>query len=161
MTLRPSSPTAPFRATALLEVILALALFVVAAAIVKYEGGDIPIASCEGFIRQILGWREYVRGVYWALMPDYAAVNALDAQRPLPEFYWSGETRMRCLREAVTHTRDHAYSHHIQRLMLTGNFAQAPLFLGNCFHFRTIPCLLPCQISSHELERTFDIPDGF
>ena len=77
----------------------------------------------EGFIRQILGWREYVRGVYWSLMPGYAAMNALQASRPLPSLYWSGQTDLRCLREAIDSTRRHAYSHHIQRLMVTGNFA--------------------------------------
>ncbi|TMV85145.1 cryptochrome/photolyase family protein, partial [Thioclava sp. BHET1] len=82
-----------------------------------------PLNAVEGFIRQILGWREYVRGVYWTLMPDYADMNALEADRPLPAFYWSGKTRMNCLREAIGQTRRHAYSHHIQRLMLTGNFA--------------------------------------
>jgi deoxyribodipyrimidine photolyase-related protein len=76
-----------------------------------------------GFIRQILGWREYVRGVYWRFMPDYVERNALDAREPLPWFYWSGETDMNCMREALSHTIEHAYSHHIQRLMITGNFA--------------------------------------
>ncbi|MDE2465513.1 MAG: cryptochrome/photolyase family protein [Alphaproteobacteria bacterium] len=88
-----------------------------------YLEGQAPLPAVEGFIRQILGWREYVRGVYWLKMPDYAQSNALGASRPLPAFYWDGKTRMRCLAEAVQHTRDHAYSHHIQRLMLTGNFA--------------------------------------
>jgi deoxyribodipyrimidine photolyase-related protein len=74
-------------------------------------------------VRQILGWREYVRGVYWTWMPEYAERNALDATRKLPEFYWTGDTTMRCLRQVIGDTRDHAYSHHIQRLMVTGNFA--------------------------------------
>lgn len=82
-----------------------------------------PLNAVEGFIRQILGWREYVRGVYWLKMPDYAETNALNATRPLPWFYWSGETEMHCLREAIGQTKRHAYSHHIQRLMVTGNFA--------------------------------------
>ena len=82
-----------------------------------------PLAAVEGFIRQIIGWREYVRGIYWRFMPDYAARNALDAKRRLPEFYWTGDTKMRCVREVVLQTRDHAYAHHIQRLMVTGNFA--------------------------------------
>lgn len=82
-----------------------------------------PLHSVEGFIRQILGWREYIRGIYWLYMPEYQYRNYLNATRPLPEFYWSAETKMRCVREAVEHTRDHAYSHHIQRLMITGNFA--------------------------------------
>jgi deoxyribodipyrimidine photolyase-related protein len=88
-----------------------------------YRSGAAPLNAVEGFIRQILGWREYVRGIYWLKMPDYAGLNALDAQEPLPWFYWSGETGMACIAEAVAHTRDHAYSHHIQRLMVTGNFA--------------------------------------
>ncbi len=82
-----------------------------------------PLNAVEGFVRQILGWREYVRGVYWSLMPGYAQRNALQATRRLPAFYWSGETPMRCLREAVRDTARYAYSHHIQRLMVTGNFA--------------------------------------
>lgn len=85
--------------------------------------GVAPINAVEGFIRQILGWREYVRGVYWRYMPDYIERNALDAHEPLPWFYWSGETHMACMREALGHTFAHAYSHHIQRLMITGNFA--------------------------------------
>jgi deoxyribodipyrimidine photolyase-related protein len=96
---------------------------VCAAAEAAWHAGTAPLNAVEGFIRQILGWREYVRGIYWTLMPDYAGGNALEAHRPLPAFYWTGETRMRCLREAVVSTRDHAYSHHIQRLMITGNFA--------------------------------------
>ena len=88
-----------------------------------YQSGAAPLNAVEGFIRQILGWREYVRGIYWAKMPDYADQNALQADRPLPAFYWSGETSMSCLREAVHSTIDHAYAHHIQRLMVTGNFA--------------------------------------
>lgn len=88
-----------------------------------YREGLAPLNAVEGFIRQILGWREFVRGIYWRFMPDYVARNALDATEPLPWFYWSGETRMACMREAFAHTRDHAYSHHIQRLMITGNFA--------------------------------------
>ncbi|WP_420134601.1 cryptochrome/photolyase family protein [Rhodopseudomonas sp.] len=82
-----------------------------------------PLNAVEGFIRQILGWREYVRGVYWLKMPDYAQTNALQAKRDLPWLYWSGETDMHCMAEAIGHTRRHAYSHHIQRLMVTGNFA--------------------------------------
>ena len=88
-----------------------------------FRGGLAPLNAAEGFIRQILGWREFVRGVYWRFMPGYTERNALGANEPLPWFYWSGETRMACMREAFAHTYDHAYSHHIQRLMITGNFA--------------------------------------
>ena len=93
------------------------------AAETAYMQGFAPLNAVEGFIRQILGWREYVRGIYWLKMPEYAAENALDAQRPLPEFYWTAETKMNCLKQAVTETRDNAYAHHIQRLMVLGNFA--------------------------------------
>ena len=88
-----------------------------------FRAGLVPLAAAEGFIRQIIGWREYVRGVYWLYMPEYGARNALGARRKLPAFYWTGETAMRCLADAIEATRDHAYAHHIQRLMLTGNFA--------------------------------------
>ena len=94
-----------------------------AAAERAYRAGRAPLNAVEGFIRQILGWREYVRGLYWTRMPGYAATNALEATRRLPAFYWTGETRMACLRAVVTQTRDLAYAHHIQRLMVTGNFA--------------------------------------
>ncbi|MCE4223972.1 cryptochrome/photolyase family protein [Methylobacterium sp. C25] len=88
-----------------------------------YRNGDAPLNGVEGFIRQILGWREYVRGLYWARMPGYAETNALDARRDLPWFYWSAETEMNCLHQCISETRDHAYAHHIQRLMVLGNFA--------------------------------------
>jgi deoxyribodipyrimidine photolyase-related protein len=88
-----------------------------------YRAGHAPLNAAEGFIRQILGWREFVRGIYWRHMPDYADLNFLDAARPLPAFYWGATTKMACLSEAVRHTKEHAYSHHIQRLMITGNFA--------------------------------------
>lgn len=88
-----------------------------------YHQGKVPLAAAEGFIRQIIGWREYVRGLYWLLMPDYATRNFFDAKQPLPWFYWTGKTQMRCMHEAIEHTKKHAYSHHIQRLMITGNFA--------------------------------------
>ncbi len=88
-----------------------------------WRAGQAPLNAAEGFIRQILGWREYVRGIYWRFMPGYRDENALDAHEPLPWLYWSGQTRMACMREALRHTIDHAYSHHIQRLMVTGNFA--------------------------------------
>jgi len=89
----------------------------------EYIARRAPLNAVEGFIRQILGWREYVRGVYWLKMPDYAETNALNATRPLPWLYWSGETDMHCMAEAIGQTRRTAYSHHIQRLMVTGNFA--------------------------------------
>jgi deoxyribodipyrimidine photolyase-related protein len=89
----------------------------------KYREGKAPLNAVEGFIRQILGWREYIRGIYWHFMPEYGNRNALNANRPLPNFYWTAETKMFCMSEAIQHTRDHAYSHHIQRLMVTGNFA--------------------------------------
>jgi deoxyribodipyrimidine photolyase-related protein len=85
--------------------------------------GTAPLNAVEGFIRQIMGWREYVRGIYWLNMPDYAGLNFLEARRPLPALYWGAPTKMACMSEAVRHTREHAYSHHIQRLMVTGNFA--------------------------------------
>lgn len=93
------------------------------AALDAYQKGDVPLPSVEGFLRQIMGWREYIRGIYWLKMPDYAQSNFFEAHRPLPEFYWTGETTMHCMREAITATRRNAYAHHIQRLMVTGNFA--------------------------------------
>ncbi|MEM6781202.1 MAG: cryptochrome/photolyase family protein [Pseudomonadota bacterium] len=88
-----------------------------------YRDGNAPLNAVEGFIRQILGWREYVRGIYWLKMPDYAQENFFNADRKLPEFYWSGDTQMNCLRQCVTETKENAYAHHIQRLMVLGNFA--------------------------------------
>ena len=88
-----------------------------------YHEGHAPLNAVEGFIRQILGWREYVRGLYWLIMPDYPNSNALSATRPLPDFYWTGETAMNCLSHCVRDTMQNAYAHHIQRLMVLGNFA--------------------------------------
>jgi deoxyribodipyrimidine photolyase-related protein len=118
---------APFVFHSLLSPALNIGLLspreVCAAAEAAWAAGTAPLNAVEGFVRQILGWREYVRGVYWTWMPEYAERNALDATRKLPEFYWTGDTTMRCLRQVIGDTRDHAYSHHIQRLMVTGNFA--------------------------------------
>lgn len=88
-----------------------------------YRAGRVPLNCAEGFVRQILGWREYVRGIYWLMMPDYAERNAFGNSRALPEFYWTGDTRMNCMGQAIGQTIEHAYAHHIQRLMVTGNFA--------------------------------------
>lgn len=93
------------------------------AAEARWQAGEAPLNAVEGFIRQILGWREFVRGLYWTRMPQYAATNHLQATRPLPSLYWTGRTGMRCLAECVATTQRHAYAHHIQRLMVLGNFA--------------------------------------
>ena len=85
--------------------------------------GQAPLSAVEGYIRQILGWREYVRGVYWAHMPGYDERNALGHTRPLPEWFWTGNTRMACVRSAIRLSLDNAHAHHIQRLMVIGNFA--------------------------------------
>lgn len=88
-----------------------------------YRSGAAPLNAVEGFIRQILGWREYMRGIYWLKVPEYRQRNALDADRELPWFYWSGETDMACVADVVATSRTNAYAHHIQRLMVTGNLA--------------------------------------
>jgi len=88
-----------------------------------YFEGHAPLNAVEGFIRQIIGWREYVRGVYWLFMPEYATRNFLHAERPLPSFFWTGKTDMACLAQVIGETIENAYAHHIQRLMVTGNFA--------------------------------------
>ncbi|RKG41125.1 MULTISPECIES: cryptochrome/photolyase family protein [Acinetobacter] len=93
------------------------------AAEAAYHAGHAPLNAVEGFIRQILGWREYVRGIYWLYMPEYANRNALQHSAPLPQFYWTGRTQMNCMAECFRNTFLHAYAHHIQRLMVTGNFA--------------------------------------
>ena len=100
---------------------------VVQAAEAAFRAGRAPLQSVEGFVRQILGWREYVRGVYWTRMPAYVDLNALGACEPLPDWYWTGRTDMACLRDAIEQTLAHGYAHHIQRLMVTGLYA---LMLG-------------------------------
>ena len=96
---------------------------VVDAAAAAYRAGTIPLASAEGFIRQILGWREFIRGVYWLDMPKMKEANHYDHQRKLPDFYWTGKTNMACMKDAIDQTLNYGYAHHIQRLMVTGNFA--------------------------------------
>jgi len=88
-----------------------------------WRSGHAPLNAVEGFVRQILGWREYVRGVYWRHMPQYAGFNVLGHERVLPWLYWSADTDMHCMQQTIADTRDRAYAHHIQRLMVTGNFA--------------------------------------
>ena len=100
---------------------------VISAAEKAFRAGKVSLSSAEGFIRQILGWREYVRGIYWLRMPRYAELNALGASEPLPEFYWTADTEMACLRDAIGQTLRHGYAHHIQRLMVTGLYS---LLLG-------------------------------
>ena len=97
------------------------------AAIAAHASGTAPLPSVEGFVRQVLGWREYVRGIYWTQMPELAEANALEAHEPLPGFYWDAETDMTCLRRTITETLEHGFAHHIQRLMVTGLFG---LLLG-------------------------------
>lgn len=96
---------------------------VCAAAIAAYDAGRAPLNAVEGFVRQIIGWREFVRGVYWHAGEGYARLNELDQHGALPEFYWSGNTDMNCMRHALDSVLDLAYGHHIARLMVTGNFA--------------------------------------
>lgn len=88
----------------------------------EYQEGRVPLESAEGFIRQVIGWREYVRGVYWFHMPEYIDRNAMRADRTLPEFYWTGKTSLNCLKQCLKQTLDYGYAHHIQRLMVTGLF---------------------------------------
>jgi deoxyribodipyrimidine photolyase-related protein len=101
---------------------LLLPMECVDAAVRAYESGKAPLAAVEGFVRQIIGWREFVNGVYWLKMPDYLASNGLGATRPLPEFFYSAETEMNCLRCTIREVRGTAFNHHIQRLMILGNF---------------------------------------
>ncbi len=102
---------------------LLLPLECVRAAEWAYSQGVAPLNSVEGFIRQIVGWREFIRGIYWLFMPEYAGLNYFGASRDLPEFYWNGETQMNCLRQCILETKANAYAHHIQRLMVIGNFS--------------------------------------
>ena len=97
---------------------------VVARAEQAWRAGKVPIEATEGFVRQVIGWREYVRGIYWRNMPDYADGNTLGATEKLPEWYWSGDTELACLRDAISQTLETGYAHHIQRLMVTGLYAQ-------------------------------------
>jgi deoxyribodipyrimidine photolyase-related protein len=113
--------------SAALNLKLLTAREVVAAAEGAYRAGRVPLQSAEGFIRQILGWREYVRGIYWTQMPAYIELNALGAHEALPSFYWNAKTDMACMRDAIGQTLEHGYAHHIQRLMVTGLYA---LLLG-------------------------------
>ena len=110
-----------------------------------YENRLVPINAAEGFIRQILGWREYIRGIYWYKMPKYSESNFFNAKKELPEFYWTGETKLNCLSQCITETENNAYAHHIQRLMVLGNF-----------------CLLtvipPIQTHLHKRLNTIHIP---
>ena len=100
-------------------------LEVVQTAIAHWEKNqkEISIAQIEGFVRQIIGWREYMRGVYWAKMPEFGQLNFLNHDRKLPDYFWTGKTKMKCVGHAVEQSLDYAYAHHIQRLMVTGNFA--------------------------------------
>lgn len=98
---------------------------VIAAAVTAWERDQkhIAINQVEGFVRQILGWREYMRGIYWLKMPEFGTLNYFNHQRKLPSWYWTGQTKMNCLKHSIGQSLDHAYAHHIQRLMITGNFA--------------------------------------
>ena len=98
--------------------------YVITTAIEHYRSNqtEISLAQIEGFVRQILGWREFVRGIYWLNMPKYQTSNALNANRPLPSWFWHGRTKMNCLHQAIDQSLSYGYAHHIQRLMITGNF---------------------------------------
>lgn len=111
------------RLSALLNVKLLSPRECVEAAVEAYQAGEAPLNSVEGFVRQILGWREFIRGVYWLKMPDYAELNHLEQTHDLPSFFWDGETDMECVRQSMQHVLNHGYAHHIHRLMVLGNFA--------------------------------------
>ena len=111
------------RLSAALNLKLLSAQEVVNAALRAYDSGHAPLQSVEGFVRQILGWREYVRGIYWTRMPDLKDANAYEAETALPAFFWTGETEMACLREVISQTLRFGYAHHIQRLMVLGSYA--------------------------------------
>ncbi len=117
----------PFLWHSLLSTALNLKLLdprtVIAATVAAYESGRVPLAAAEGFIRQILGWREFVRGIYGRQMPALAEANQYGHSTPLPTWYWTGRTHAACLAAAIGQTLEHGYAHHIQRLMITGNFA--------------------------------------
>lgn len=117
----------PFGWHSLLSAALNLKLLnpreVIAAAVDAWQRGRAPLPAVEGFVRQILGWREFIRGVYWLDMPRLLEANHFGHDRPLPAWYWSGGTQMNCLHQSIDQTLRHGYAHHIQRLMVTGNFA--------------------------------------
>jgi deoxyribodipyrimidine photolyase-related protein len=117
----------PFLFHSLLSVALNLKLIspkeVIHLALQAYKKGRVDLPSVEGFVRQILGWREFMRGVYWLDMPAMKTANHFGYTRPLPKWYWTGETQMQCMKQAIDQTLEHGYAHHIQRLMITGNFA--------------------------------------
>ena len=116
------------------------------AAVQAYRDGRAPLAAVEGFVRQILGWREFVNGVYWFKMPDYLASNGLGATQPLPDFFYSAKTDMNCLHRVIGEARDSAYNHHIQRLMILGNF----LLLAGIDPQQSHDWFLEMYIDAHE-----------
>jgi deoxyribodipyrimidine photolyase-related protein len=128
----------PFLSHALISPYLNLGLLspteVCTRAEAEYHAGRAPIAAVEGFIRQIIGWREYMRGIYLLHGPEYLTRNALNAKEKLPSLYWGAPTKMACMRAAVGQTQTHAYAHHIQRLMVTGNFALLAGVLPQAVH---------------------------
>ena len=105
-------------------------------ALAAYRNGAAPLNAVEGFVRQLIGWREFIRGVYWHEGPEYAERNALDHEGLLPEFYWTGDTDMACMGQSIGQVLDEAYGHHIQRLMVTGNFS---MYLGYSTGWQKLP----------------------